>query len=87
MRSRYSVAGAFYVAHYNFCRVHERLQTTPAIATRHHRKRPRDPAQLAKLMIDIASGEGAIPTRRTSARHIPNGKISMFGCTLAALPG
>jgi hypothetical protein len=24
------------------------------------RKRPRDPAQLAKLMIDIASGEGDI---------------------------
>jgi hypothetical protein len=35
-----------------------------------HRKRPRDPAQLAKLMIDIASGE--IEDRESEPT--PNGK-------------
>ena len=37
MGSRYSAAVALYVAHYNFCRVHETLQTTPANRARYHR--------------------------------------------------
>jgi hypothetical protein len=28
-----------------------------------------------------------IPIPSTSARHLPSGKISMFGCTLAGLRG
>jgi hypothetical protein len=37
-----------------------------------HKKRPRDPAQLAKLMIDIASGE--VEDRGVSKRAKPLGR-------------
>jgi hypothetical protein len=63
-------------------------------------KRPRDPAQLAKLLIDIASGEvndrapapstegkdaAAVELGRKGGHHMWSAAISAFGCTPAAL--
>ncbi|OOG57345.1 hypothetical protein B0E48_07795 [Rhodanobacter sp. C03] len=43
-------------------------------------KRPRDPNQLAKFILDVATGEAALPTsEKTSARKVASSKGGMKG--------
>lgn len=45
------------------------------------KKRPRDPSQLAKLIVDIAAGEveDQTETKPVSARHLPSVAILQCG--------
>lgn len=80
----HEAAVSLYVAHYNFCRVHQTLRTTPAVASG-VTERVWSIGELIDTALSIAPAEGrAAPRRANSSRPsrpelVPRRRIPILG--------